>query len=82
VQHDGNLAYLSFCQVNPQYFLGTAEERQKQLEQIESLPAVLVVKLVVPADSFRTMVEALQKQLAIIEEGKSHVDARITPTKS
>lgn len=67
-QCDGNLMYLSFCQVNPPYLIGTLEERQKQLEQIKSLPAALVARLVIPVDAFRNMFELLQGQMAMMKE--------------
>lgn len=72
VQHtpDGNFAYLSFYQVNPLYFVGTEEERQKQLEQVQSLPAVLVAKLVVPMDTFRAMFECFRQEMTVIEREK------------
>jgi len=76
-QCDGNFMYLSFCQVNPPYLLGTVEEKQKQLEQIKSLQAALVARLVIPVDAFRAMFEVLQQQVAMMKERES-ADARIT----
>ena len=77
-QRDGNSMYLSFCQVNPPYVVGAAEEIQEQLEQIKSLQATLVARLVIPLDSFRAMFEVLQRQMTMMEEGENRADARAT----
>jgi len=63
---DGGSMYLMFCQTSPPVILGTQEEQQKQLDQIESVKALPVARLVVSLDAFRAMLQLLQEQMARI----------------
>jgi 2-methylisocitrate lyase-like PEP mutase family enzyme len=72
---DGSSMYLMFCQVSPPVIVGTQEEQQKQLDQIESLKALPVARVVVSLDAFRAMLQVLQDQMARIgttSTGASH----------
>lgn len=63
---DGSSVYLMFCQVSPPVIVGTQEEQQKQLDQIESIKALPVARLVISLDAFRTMFQLLQQQMTRI----------------
>jgi len=63
--------YLTFGQANPPLILAqTDEDKQKQLDKVESIVVVPVIRLVMPFESFRNVVETFQKHLAMIEDIK------------
>jgi hypothetical protein len=68
-QYDGNVVFLTFGQANPPIILGeTEEEKQQQLDKVQSIAVASVVRLVMAPASFRTLVEAFQKHLAMIDQ--------------
>jgi len=72
---DGNSIYLMFCQVSPPVIVGTQEDQQKQLDQIESIKALPVAQLAVPLDAFRAMLKVLQEhmdRISATSTGASH----------
>jgi hypothetical protein len=69
VQYDGNLVFLTFGQANPPVILGeTEEEKQRLLEKIQSIVVAPVVRLVMAPENFRSVVEAFQKHLALVDK--------------
>ena len=67
IQYDGNSVYIAFGQTSPPVILGeTDEEKQRQLDRIQSLPVLPVVRVAMTPESFRSMADALQKHLAIM----------------
>jgi 2-methylisocitrate lyase-like PEP mutase family enzyme len=73
---DGISMYLMFCQISPPVIVGTQEEKQKQLDPIESIKALPVARLVIPLDAFRAMVQMLQEHMDRISKAStdaSHV---------
>jgi len=69
IQYDGNLVYLTFGQANPPVLIGsTEEEKQQQLDKVQSIVVSPVIRLVMAPESFRAVVEACQKHLAIVDK--------------
>jgi hypothetical protein len=68
-QFDGNSVYLVFGQANPPMIWGdTDEEKQRQLDQIQSVAILPVVRLAMAPQSFRAVAETIQKHLAMIDK--------------
>jgi hypothetical protein len=61
VQHTENEFVLSFYQVHSPIILGDEEERQHQLEQIDSVPATCVGRIVISPRRMRKFLSALQQ---------------------
>jgi hypothetical protein len=65
---DGSSVYLAFFQVTPPFVSGaTEEEQRKPMDQIASVKAQPVVRLVMPLQLFREVARAVQEQLTRIE---------------
>jgi hypothetical protein len=65
VQYDGNSVFLTFAQVNPPLVVGKSEEETKQLcETISSVKATPVIRLVVPMENFRKMLELIHEHMS------------------
>jgi hypothetical protein len=60
VQHTQHEFIISFFEVLPPILLGLPEERQTQLEQIESVQAQCVARIVVAANRMPEFVKVLQ----------------------
>jgi hypothetical protein len=64
---DGKSVYLTFCQIRPPAITGTEEEKRKYLDQIKTVKARSVARIVVSLDSLREMVGILQDQMNRID---------------
>jgi hypothetical protein len=78
-QTDGSSMYLTFCQLNPPVVLGTPEERQRQLDQLKSVKAIPIAKLVIPLDAFREMLRVIQESMGRLESSVENVGAATNP---
>jgi hypothetical protein len=68
-QYDGHSVYLTFGQVRPPLILGeTEEERHRQIEKVQSVTVLPVVRIAMTPETFRVVAEALQKHLALINK--------------
>jgi hypothetical protein len=77
-QCDGRSMYLTFCQTNPPAILGTPEEQRQKLEEIKSIKAIPIVKLMIPLDVFRDMQRVVQEA---VDRSKSRVE-NVSPARS
>jgi hypothetical protein len=69
VQHDGQMVYLTFGQANPPLILGeTEEEKQRQLDEIQSVTVLPIIRLAMAPESFRAVIEILQTHLTKMGE--------------
>jgi len=65
VQYDGNLVYLTFGHTNPPIILAeTEEEKQKQLDAVDSISVSPVLRVAMTPATFRSVADAVQKHLA------------------
>jgi len=78
VVSDGTSAYLTFCQMCPPVLLGTPQEQQEKLDQMNNLKAHPVARIVVPIQTLRQVIEVLQLQVKRFDKKESH-DAPSTP---
>lgn len=63
VQHSENDYYLSFFEMIPPVLLGTDEEKDSQLKQIESVRAKCVARIIVSGKKLPGFVKAIQDNL-------------------
>lgn len=63
VQHSEHEFRLYFFEIQPPLLLGTPEERQAKLEQIESVRAECVARIIVAAERMPEFVRVLQENL-------------------
>jgi hypothetical protein len=61
VQHSEHEFTISFFEVQQPILLGTLEEVQSQLEQIESVPMICVSRVIISATRMEGFLEVLQK---------------------
>jgi hypothetical protein len=63
VQHSRHEFTVSFFEAHPPLILGSAEERQAQLDQVETVRAECVARIIVSASQMPEFVEVLQANL-------------------
>lgn len=64
VQRDESTVYMTFYQISPPVILADDEtSRRQELEKLESVNALPVVKVAVPIQQFRSFVDALKGHL-------------------
>lgn len=63
VQHSENEFLISFFEIWPPILLGTPNEIEAQVDEIESIPAKCVGRVVVAADKFPEFIRILQENL-------------------
>jgi hypothetical protein len=64
VQYDGNLVYLTFGHANPPIILAeTEEEKQKQLDAVDSMSVSSVLRVAMTPATFRSVADVMQKHL-------------------
>jgi hypothetical protein len=61
IQHSEHEFTISFFEVQTPILLGTPEEIQSQLEQMESVPMICVARVIISATRMEGFLEALQK---------------------
>jgi hypothetical protein len=61
VQSDGMATYLSFFQTEPPVIFGKEADVQKKIDELESLQAHLVARIVVPQDRMGAFFKVLTK---------------------
>jgi hypothetical protein len=66
-QYDGSSVFLTFGQASPPLIWGgTEEEKQGQLDRLQSVAISPVIHLVMTPEKFREIVEVLQKHVAMM----------------
>jgi hypothetical protein len=60
VQHAEHEFYISFFEIMPPLVLGAPEERKAKLEEIESVRAECVARVIVPAGQMPVFIKTLQ----------------------
>lgn len=68
VQRDNDSFVLTFFDVHKPAFIGPDEEKKKQIEKIESIPAFCIARIVLTPDHFKRLVLVLQKHLERFEK--------------
>ena len=68
VQHTEHEFRILFYETRPPIMVGSVEERRARLEEIQSIEAVCVARIVVPASRMPEMVRALNDNLAAYME--------------
>lgn len=63
VQHSEHEFTISFFEVRPPILLGSAEQVQAALQQIESIPAICIARIIVAAERMPEFVQVLQDNL-------------------
>lgn len=63
VQHTPDAFFLSFYQIRPPIILGTPEERQKQLDQIDSANARFLTQVAMSPAQMAQLIKGLQENL-------------------
>lgn len=67
-QYDGKAVYLTFGQANPPVILGqTDEEKQQQLDKVQSLVVQPVIRLAMTVEDYRAVIEVLQKHIVLVD---------------
>lgn len=64
---DGTSSYLTFCQVSPPLIVGEEKDKQRQLDQLKTVKAEPVARLIVPLPALREMVRLLQQQINTLD---------------
>ncbi len=68
-QYDGRMVHLTFGQANPPVILGPSEEeKQQQLDKVQSILIQPVIRLTMTVEDFRAVGEVFQKHLALIDQ--------------
>ena len=70
VQNEGHEIYLSFFEIRPPLILGDEENKKKQLEELESVNAKCVSRIVMSTGRIPGLIQALQGQLVKAEENQ------------
>lgn len=61
LQRDGNHVFMQFFELSPPMLLGTDEENEKKLTQMQHLDANCVGRIVMGEQDFESMVDAIEK---------------------
>ncbi len=68
LQYDGRVVHLTFGQASPPLIWAQdEEEKQRQLESIQSIRVLPVIRLVMAPENFRSVAAAFQAHLALID---------------
>lgn len=63
VQNEGHEVYISFFDIRPPILTGTQEEKQKQLDELDSVQATCVARIVMSTGRIQGLIGALDDQL-------------------
>ncbi len=67
-QFDGRSVFLTFGQAAPPVILGdTNEEKQSQLDKLESITVAPIIRLALTVEGYRDIVQVLQKHLGLVD---------------
>ncbi len=74
VQHTEHEFIVSFFEVRPPLILGSGEEKKARLEQLGSVRAECVTRIIVAAENMPGFVEALQENLEKYRSEKAQLE--------
>ena len=84
VQSDENTTYLSFFTLQPPLMIGDQDEVEKQINELDEVPAHMVAQVVIPRDRLQNFVDAMASTikakpiLRALEDSHSDTSARLT----
>ena len=84
VQREGQQFHLSFFEIRPPILIGTEEQVKEQLDEIESVQAHCLARIVMSSDRAEGLIAALSTQLAKSKKeapGLSKTDKKIVALK-
>jgi len=75
VQHDNSVFRLMFFEVHPPLILGDEEDKKKAIEQLKSIEARCVARIIIPAEQMPKVVEALVSNIQKQSERATEISA-------